>query len=334
MNKLDRLSEWLSIAVELRAAFGNPKLNLGSQKQLLAAFEAAGTRLENTKEETLSILPDPRARQLLDWRVEAKLASNIRTLLDAEHGGRIHAIFDPLGTVTGRFSSKEPNLQNVDRGQLRSCFIPSTPDRRLIVADYSQIELRVAALIAKEETMIAAFKNHADLHKMTAAAVLRKPIEEVTKADRQMAKAVSFGFLYGQSAKGFVDYARTTYGLTFSPEEAERFRENFFAAYPAIRAWHARCHSKARDSRNNSAHTIAGRLLLAQNDDDWARFNVFTEYVVSGSCADLLKLAMVRIAGVLPDSAHLVATVHDEPVHCILENGYALAMIAGWHPNV
>ena len=102
--------------------------------------------------------------------------------------------------MTGRFSSKKPNLPSIDRGRLRSCFIPSGPDRRLIVADYSQIELRVAALIAKEGAMISALKGHADLHKMTAAAVLRKPIEEITKAYRQMAKAVSFGFLYGQSA--------------------------------------------------------------------------------------------------------------------------------------
>jgi DNA polymerase I-like protein with 3'-5' exonuclease and polymerase domains len=89
-----------AIAAGLRIAFGNPKLNQGSRKQLLTAFEEAGIKLEDTEEDTLSALDDPRARQLLDWRGEAKLSSNIQTLLNAEHGGRIHAIFNPLGTVT------------------------------------------------------------------------------------------------------------------------------------------------------------------------------------------------------------------------------------------
>ena len=206
-------------------------------------------------------------------------------------------------------------LQNVTRGPLRSAFIPSGPDRRLIVADYSQIELRVAALIAKETVMIDAFKTKADLHKMTAAAVLQKPVEEVTKYDRQMAKAVSFGFLYGQSAKGFVAYARTTYGLSLRLEDAERFRENFFSTYPAFRRWHAECRRKSADPGNDSARTVMGRLLLAKKDDDWARFNMFTEYVVSGSCADLIKMAMIKVASVIPSDVHLVATVHDELVY-------------------
>jgi DNA polymerase-1 len=116
-----------------------------------------------TPARTLAALDDPRGGQILARRAEAKLASNIQTLLDAVHESRIHAIFNPLGTVTGRFSSKEPNMQNIDRGPLRSCFIPSAPDRSLIVADYSQIELRVVALIAKETVMIDAFRRGEDL---------------------------------------------------------------------------------------------------------------------------------------------------------------------------
>ena len=104
--------------------------------------------------------------------------------------------------------------------------------------------------------MISAFKTKADLHKMTAAAVLQKPIEEVTKADRQMAKAVSFGFLYGQSAKGFVTYARTNYGLNLSLEDAERFRENFFSTYHGFRRWHTECRRKSVNPGNDSARTV------------------------------------------------------------------------------
>ena len=302
------------LAASLRKDFTAEGLNPGSPQELVEAFKKAGIALADTAEETLCGLEDPRAKAILRWRAENKLSTNVKALLAAEHQGRIYARFDPLGTVTGRFSSQHPNLQNVTRGPLRSCFIPSAPDRRLIVADYSQIELRVAALIAKEATMIGAFKTNTDLHKITAAAVLRKPVEEVTKEDRQMAKAVSFGFLYGQSAKGFVAYARATYGLNLSIGEAERFRENFFSTYPALRTWHTTCKRKAANAGNDSARTVFGRLLLAKKDEDWGRFNLFTEYVVSGSCADLIKMAMVKIAAVIPAGVHLVATVHDELV--------------------
>jgi DNA polymerase-1 len=304
-----------TLAAALRKDFGAEGLNPASPQELLEAFKKDGIELEDTSEETLCALEDPRAQTILRWRAETKLSSNCKTLLGAEHQGRIYARFDALGTVTGRFSSKSPNLQNVTRGPLRSCFIPSGPDRRLIVADYSQIELRVAALIAKETVMIDAFKTKADLHKMTAAAVLRKPVGEVAKDDRQMAKAVSFGFLYGQSANGFVAYARANYGLNLSLEDAERFRENFFFTYPAFRRWHIACKRKAVNSDNGSARTVFGRLLMARKDDAWARFNMFTEYVVSGSCADLLKMAMIKVAAVVPADVHPVATIHDELVY-------------------
>jgi DNA polymerase-1 len=104
--------------------------------------------------------------------------------------------------------------------------------------------------------MIDAFKRRVDLHKMTAAAILRKPLGKVTTSDRQTAKAIAFGFLYGQSAKGFTAYARTTYGLILELEAAERFRANFFATYPALRRWHSECRRRAGNPENNCARTI------------------------------------------------------------------------------
>ena len=217
--------------------------------------------------------------------------------------------------MTGRFSSRHPNLQNVTRGPLRSAFIPSGPDRRLIVADYSQIELRVAALIAKETVMIAAFQRGEDLHRQIAAVNLGKDSADVTPQERAtVGKSTNFGFLYGQAAKGFAAYAKTNYGLSLSIEDAERFRENFFSTYPALRRWHTECKRKSVNSGNDSARTVMGRLLLARKDDSWARFNMFTEYVVSGSCADLIKAAMIKVSSVMPSDVHLVATVHDELV--------------------
>lgn len=300
---------------EISLSFGDPKLNPASPEQLMAAFKKAGIQLENTEEKTLRAIADPRAVLILEYRGAAKLASAIEGLLGAQCNGRIYARFNPLGAVTGRFSSKGPNLQNIPRGPLRHCFISSSPERRLVIADYSQIELRVAALVANETVMIEAFKRKEDLHYKIAAVNLRKPIGEVTRAERgSVGKSTNFGFIYGQGDKGFRIYARTEYGLVIELEEAARFRNNFFETYPGLRAWHEECWRKAKDNIGE-ARTIYGRLLRAQQDSTWARFNLWTEYVVSGSCADLLKAAMVQIASILPSDCHLVATVHDELIY-------------------
>ena len=206
------------------------------------------------------------------------------------------------------------NLQQVTRGPLRACFVPSGPDHRLIVADYSQMELRVAALVAGETVMIDALRHGVDLHRTTAALALGKPLSEVTGADRQIAKSANFELLYGMSAAGFALYARMAYGVSLTKNEAEDLRDSFFRAYPGLRRWHNACHRKSECRSNNNARTILGRLLIAQKDDHWARFNMFTEYVVSGSCADLLKVAMVRIDSAMPEDVPIVATVHDELV--------------------
>jgi DNA polymerase-1 len=196
---------------------------------------------------------------------------------------------------------------------LRSCFVASDPERRLIVADYSQIELRIGAYFAGDEVMLKAFGAREDLHQATAAGVLSKKLEVVTKGDRQLAKAVNFGFLYGQQAQGFQRYARTEYGIVLSLEEATQLREKFFTQYCGLAQWHQDAWRKA-EGNVREARTISDRLLLAQGDRDWDRFQVHTSYRVSGSAADCLKFSMVKAVEVLPSEVHLVATVHDEQI--------------------
>ncbi len=188
----------------LRTKFGIPALNPGSSQQVVKAFQSIGETIPNANEETLIALDHEYAPMVLEYHKVAKRVGTITGLLKhVQTDGRIHAQFKPLGTDTGRFSSSKPNLQNIDRGELRTCFVPSAPDRRLIVADYSQIELRIGAIFAKDAAMLDAFRAGEDLHRKTAAGVLSKTVEEVTKADRQLAKAINFGFLYGQQAEGF-----------------------------------------------------------------------------------------------------------------------------------
>jgi hypothetical protein len=148
----------------LRELFEAPTLNIDSPEQLLEAFARVGITLTDTEEKTLCALSDERAALILDYRGAAKRVARIKTLLEAQSEARIYARFKPLGTVNGRFSSSDPNLQNIDRsGGLRECFIASGPDRVLIDADYGQIELRIAALFAPEPVMIEAFRAKEDL---------------------------------------------------------------------------------------------------------------------------------------------------------------------------
>jgi DNA polymerase-1 len=300
------------LATKLREAFGAPILNPGSPDQLLDAFKIKGVELENTNEDTLAALQDERARLILEYRSQAKLEASTKGLLKAvDNDGRIHARFNSTGSLAGRFSSKGPNLQNITRGPLRSCFVATAPDRRLVVADYSQIELRIGAYFAAESIMLEAFRAGKDLHAATAAAVLGKA--EVSRADRQLAKACNFGLLYGQGAKGFRRYIATEYGIDLSLEQTTELRDKFFEQYPGLNRWHGNAWEKAENGISESC-TIFGRRLVAQGDSTWDSFQVHTNYVTQGSAADVIKVAMVACDRLLPAEVHMIATVHDELV--------------------
>ena len=300
---------------DLSVALGNPGINPASPAQLLAALRAKGIKLESTAEEKLKEADDGHLVPLvLAFREASKRAQQAKALIEhIKLDGRIHGRFEPLGTATGRFSSKEPNLQNIGRGEIREAF--TAPDGRLlIVADYSQIELRAAAAIAGETKMIEAYKAGADLHKLTAATVLGKPEDEVTKADRQLAKAVNFGLIYGQSAPGLVRYAASGYGVKMTEAEAQLIRSAFFHNYSNLRQWHRTSRSLA-DGYVSGVHTRIGRRrLIPRSASKWEKFTALVNTPVQGGAADGLKKAIILVAKRLPEGAMLVSTVHDELV--------------------
>ena len=150
-----------------------------------------------------------------------------------------------------------------------------------------------------------------DLHTLTTATVLNKPAAEVTKADRQLAKAVNFGLLYGQSAAGLVRYARTTYGVELTEAAAAAIRRQFFKHYRGLAAWHRSARAKGSETREGRT-VIGRRRLLGEDASDWERFQAQVNYVVQGSCADGLKYALVALATELPPEARIIGTVHDE----------------------
>jgi DNA polymerase-1 len=309
----DRLAQ--QATADLRTALGNPSINPGSPGQVLAALRKAGLTLESTSEEALKAADDGRLIPLvLAHREASKRAQQAEALVGhIQQDGRIHGRFEPLGTATGRFSSKEPNLQNIGRGEMREAF--TAPEgRRLIVADYSQIELRAAAAIAGETRMIEAYRAGADLHKLTASVVLGKPECEVTKQDRQTAKSSNFGLLYGQSAKGLVRYAATSYGVTLDEDQAQSIRQAFFRTYSRLRQWHGLSHQQA-EAGVTEVRTRAGRRrLIPTTATDWERFTALVNTPVQGGTADGMKHALILIDQRLPKSARIVSTVHDEVV--------------------
>jgi DNA polymerase-1 len=251
---------------------------------------------------------------LLSYRAAKKRVEQAAALIEhIASDGRIHGRFEPTGTATGRFSSKKPNLQNIGRGDLREAFVPG-PGRLFVVADYSQIELRAAAAIAGEDKMIQAYKDGTDLHALTAASVLEIDISEVTKDQRQMAKAVNFGNLYGQRDEGLARYARNSYGVEMSIEEAHRLRLKFFKTYPALKVWHGKAW-QAADQYPECAKTCIGRRRLIPHDaSNWDRFTALVNTPIQGGTADGMKYAIVLLSERLPADAHIVSTVHDELV--------------------
>lgn len=300
-------------ADRLRELFGSPHLNPASNPQLKAALAAKGIQVESTAEGALIEAKDQTyIPAILAYRGAAKRGSQAEGLLKAvQADGRIHARFEPMGTDTGRFSSRDPNLQNIERGAIRAAFA-APAGHSLVVADYSQIELRVAAAVAGETKMIDAYRQRTDLHRLTAAVVQEKRPEDVTKQDRQLAKAVNFGLLYGQSAPGLVRYAKASYDVDLTEDRARAIRNRFFAAYPKLKAWQDA--NGAAAAHATEARTVTGRRQLLTPGDEfrWSRFASSLNTPVQGGAADGIKRAIILIAQRLPQGCGLISTVHDE----------------------
>ncbi|PZV05019.1 MAG: hypothetical protein DCF22_25020 [Leptolyngbya sp.] len=293
------------------------KVDLESPKQLLTALQEMGISVKNTRKETLIPLQErhPVLSKLLEYRRVTKALSTYAegyAALVHPKTERLHPNLNQCGAVTGRFSCDKPNLQNVPRDQrIKGCFEPA-PGNVLVKADYSQIELRIAAKVSGEPRMNEAYQNGQDLHALTASFLLHKPIAQITSDERRLAKAVNFGLIYGMQAHGFQTYARTNYGVSLSLPEAEKYREQFFKTYPGLLDWHDRVKQEHADS----CQTLGGRLR------HWEGEAPFTEIInapTQGTSADITKLAIAAFREArdsLPQKldARLLMQVHDEIV--------------------
>lgn len=269
--------------------------------------------LLDTKQETLAAYANHEiVAELLTYRRQSKLASMLAKLRkERDADGRLRASFNPLGTCTGRFSSSDPNLQNIPRGDPRTIFKPS-PGHSFVRADYGQIELRIAAALTGEKQMLEAFRNGEDLHRLTAAFVTGKNPADITSQERQEAKAVNFGFIYGQGAEGFRKRAKAEYGLDLSLAHAENLRTSFFKAYPAFDTWHKKTWREVGASVKETRTRTGRRRLIPSDTSDWGRFTAVVITPVQGLGADGMKLALIKLSRELPTGARIVLTVHDD----------------------
>jgi DNA polymerase-1 len=290
-----------------------------SRKTAAGKYSTAADVLENMRG------AHPVVESILRHRELAKLLSTYVQALQTEIDpatGRVHTSYNQTGTVTGRLSSSDPNLQNIptrtDEGRrIRRAFV-AAPGMRLLSIDYSQIELRLAAHMAADPGMIEAFRRGEDIHAATAAAVYGVPLAEVTPAMRRHAKAVNFGLLYGQSAFGLT---RST-DLTLS--EAEAFIRTYFERFAGIRILMENIKQTA--AQRGYVETLMGRrryfpeLAPTAKLDANARGRAEREAInspIQGSAADIIKIAMIRLPGELRKaglSARMILQVHDELV--------------------
>jgi DNA polymerase-1 len=316
------------MAAELRLAFSLPKLNLQSPIQLLKAFQTVGLVLEDTNKETLSACSHELAQKLLRYRQAVGLLTTIEGWLESlDSGNRLYPPLNPLSADTGRFGCQKPNLLAVPRNkEIRSCFIPDDPDFVFVEADYSNIELRIAAHFAREERLLDMFRNGGDVHTETATHVLGD-----SKA-RQEAKTVNFGCLYGGGWERLQITARTEFGLEFSDGQAQRYHAGFFRAYPNLRKWHRAAREQADEITYGA--TAYGRRRWANPEDRkdqwaWNRFQLAINFEVQGTGADALKIGLIEMNQAMQDGVRIVLPIHDAAlIQCPREEAVAVTECA------
>jgi DNA polymerase I-like protein with 3'-5' exonuclease and polymerase domains len=283
--------------------------------------------------ETLKSLDHPVAAKFLELRTLEKHLNFLDQLESfGGHTGRLYPNYNQCRAATGRMSSYRYNQQQVPKrgsGAVFRTLFRAQPGWRIVKADFSAIEMRVMAAVCRDIQMVEAIKTGVDLHKLTASKVLNKPIEDVTKEDRQQAKAVNFGFLYGMTSSTFKKYAWLNYSVRLSEDQADQARKAFFELYPDLQNWHMQQRQRLYHPEPFFMHTfergiysvpaVVQRTVLGRARY-WANFqgqtlakpNEFYNSAIQGTSADITKQTLIELYATLPDSAHLVGVVHDE----------------------
>ncbi|BCJ04309.1 DNA polymerase I [Pseudomonas sp. RtIB026] len=308
--------------------------NLGSPKQLggilydklgMPVLSKTAKGQPSTAEAVLDELAEqgyPLPKVLMQYRSLSKLKNTYTDKLPEQinpRTGRIHTSYQQAVAATGRLSSNDPNLQNIpirtaEGRRIRQAFVAS-PGYRLLAADYSQIELRIMAHLAKDEGLLHAFRNDLDVHRATAAEVFGVALENVTNDQRRSAKAINFGLIYGMSAFGLAKQ------IGVDRKQSQDYIDRYFARYPGVLAYMER--TRAQAAEQGFVETLFGRRLYLPdiNAKNPALRKGAERTAINapmqGTAADIIKRAMVAVDNWLADSkldARVILQVHDELV--------------------
>jgi DNA polymerase-1 len=291
-----------------------PRLNLNSPKQITDAFRSLGVELPDTKVWTLLKVDHPAAQALLEYR---ELQKKLGTYLEPypkfinEKTGRIHANFLQCRVPTGRLACTSPNIQQIPHeDEFRSCFV-AEQGNALVIADYSQIELRILAEVSGDPGFVRAFQEGEDLHRVTAATMFGVEKDAVTKEQRTAAKRINFGLAYGRGAKSLSAQLGT------DEERARGLIDEYFANYPKVQRYLQS--TAARAMKTRTLRTLSGRV---RKFGDTSRLGSMERgalrreamnYPVQGASADIAKVALAYVRRELRGlDARLINCIHDE----------------------
>ncbi|OCG45917.1 DNA polymerase I [Gilliamella sp. Fer1-1] len=326
-NKLNEIQETLQL-------LAGEKFNPASPKQIqvllfdkhqLPVLKKTPKGDPSTSEEVLSELANQYElpRMILLYRSLAKLKNTYTDKLPlmlspVDH--RIHTNYNQIGTITGRLSSNEPNLQNIpvrneEGRRIRQAFIAPT-GYKIISADYSQIELRIMAHLSQDKSLLDAFSHNKDIHRVTASEILGKPESEVTSEERRRAKAVNFGLIYGMSAYGLSKQ------INIARKEAQFYIDRYFERYPGVQTYMDEIRQQATEQ--GYIETLSGRRLylpkiksgsgIERRGAERAAINA----PMQGTAADIIKTAMIKVSDWIKSqpvgNIRMVMQVHDELV--------------------
>ncbi len=342
---------------KLFASLGIYDINPNSPAQLITALNNVGIPVKSTRKEELVKYNHPALDALQEYKKCEKLLNTFIEKIPEcinPHTGRIHAEYYQIGTVTGRLSCKNPNMQQQPSRTQKNWkeIFAAAEGNQIVTADYSQIELRIVGQAAKDRKYIDAYSTPGvDLHRRTAATLFNIPEDKVSGTQRSIAKSVNFGLNYGMLASGLVKRLKVEANVDVTSEEAKSYAEKFQKMYPEVTTYLE--NSSKEGLRNNCVRTMAGRLIefekpeitlekkLQEDNEKYKKIHSedmpylereklrvelkrsikgsigrqSKNYPIQGFCADLVKIAISRIFPILePLGVKFIATVHDELV--------------------
>jgi DNA polymerase-1 len=313
----DDLSDDFAAASSQLTLFGGSEINPDSPSQVQDALHRLGIPVEGTRAMQLQPFARdyPIVAKLLEYRsVSKQITSYGRALLEHINPvtGRVHPSFIQIGAPSGRFACMDPSVQQIPNApEYREC-IRAPKGRLLVVADFSQIELRILADWSQDTALLKAFQSGEDLHKVTASQMFNVPLDQVSKQQRSAAKSLNFGLLYGMGAQGLANR------IDSNVDEAEALIRKYFAAYRGVEKWLRDAgESAVRDRRSR---TRSGRLVLHEFDaNERSQVAAIVRYgkniPIQGTSADITKRAMTMLdESILGMDARMVNTIHDELV--------------------